>query len=248
MPSAVPAIVWACVCAAIISPSTSWNEFGRSSRRRLRYGRGHCRAGFANGAMGVVRRPAARVLRHGETAAAWRADCRRLTCGRFICTKRTPTIPSRTNGSCSPQCRCTLSTTPLSASSSGGTPRWGGEEAYKRIKHRLELEHTSGQSWHAARQDFGAKAVFDNLNALAAYVATEALIDPDSSYKVNRTLAIDKIKRQIGRWLFAAAVTPRRFKPLLEKLALNLQKFVPNRPRPRKPQPKPLRSHAFKRT
>jgi len=43
------------------------------------------------------------------------ADCRRLTCGRFICTKRTPTNPSRTNGSCSPQCRCTLSTTPLSA-------------------------------------------------------------------------------------------------------------------------------------
>lgn len=67
------------------------------------------------------------------------------------------------------------------------------------------LEHTSGLSWHAARQDFGAKAVFDNLNALAAYVATEALIDPDSSYKINRTQAIDKIKRQIGRWLLVAS-------------------------------------------
>ena len=126
--------------------------------------------------------------------------------------------------------------------------RWRIEEAFKRIKSRLGLEHTSGLSWHAARQDFGAKAVFDNLNALAAYVATEALIDPDSSYKINRTLAIDKIKRQIGRWLLAAAATPRRLKPLLEELALNLQKFVPNRSRPRKPQPKPHRSHAYKRT
>ncbi|MBL8424186.1 MAG: hypothetical protein JNK06_11940 [Candidatus Accumulibacter phosphatis] len=75
----------------------------------------------------------------------------------------------------------------------------------------------------------------------------KALIDPDSSYKINRTLAIDKIKRQIGRWLLAAA-TARRLKPLLEEIALNLQKFVPNRSRPRKPQPKPHRSHAYQRT
>jgi hypothetical protein len=97
--------------------------------------------------------------------------------------------------------------------------RWRIEEAYKRIKHRLQLEHTSGLSWHAARQDFGAKAVFDNLNALAAYVATDALWIPESSYKINRTLAIDKIKRQIGRWLLAAPATTRRLKPLLEEIA-----------------------------
>ncbi len=76
--------------------------------------------------------------------------------------------------------------------------------SYKRVKHRLELEHASGLSRHAARQDFGAKAVLDNLNALAAYVATDAHLDPESSYKINRTLAIDTIKRQLGRWLLAA--------------------------------------------
>ena len=43
--------------------------------------------------------------------------------------------------------------------------RWRVEEAFKRIKHRFGLEHTSGLSWYAARQDFGAKAVCDNLNA-----------------------------------------------------------------------------------
>ena len=124
--------------------------------------------------------------------------------------------------------------------------RWRIEEAFKRIKHRLQLEHTSGLSWHAARQDFGAKAVFDNLNALAAHVATNTLLDPGSTYKINRTLEIDKIKRQIGRWLLAATATTRRLKPILEEIALNLQKFVPNRSQPRKPQPKPHLSHAYK--
>ncbi|MEF8716423.1 MAG: transposase [Candidatus Accumulibacter necessarius] len=36
--------------------------------------------------------------------------------------------------------------------------RWRIEEAFKRIKHRLQLEHTSGLSWHAARQDFGDRS------------------------------------------------------------------------------------------
>ena len=109
-------------------------------------------------------------------------------------------------------------------------------------------EHTSGLSWHAADQDFGAKAVFDHLNALAAHVATHTLIDPDSPCKINRTLAIKKIKRQAGCWLFTAATAPRRLDPLLEELALNLQKLVQNRSRPRKLQPKRQRSYACKRT
>lgn len=126
--------------------------------------------------------------------------------------------------------------------------RWRVEEAFKRIKHRLGLEHTSGLSWHAARQDFGAKAVCDNLHALAAYVAADACLDPDSPYKINRALAFNKIKRQIGRWLLAAAATIRRVRPVLEELALNLQKFIPDRSRPRIHRPKPHRFHAYKPT
>ncbi|EXI69847.1 MAG: hypothetical protein AW08_00340 [Candidatus Accumulibacter adjunctus] len=97
------------------------------------------------------------------------------------------------------------------------------------------------------RQDFGAKAIFDNLNALAAYVATNALLDPGSSDKINRSLEIDKIKRQIGGWLLASSANTRRLEPLLEEIALNLQKFVPNRSQPRKPQPKPHLSHTYKK-
>lgn len=124
--------------------------------------------------------------------------------------------------------------------------RWRVEEAFRRLKHRLGLEHTSGLSWHAANQDFGAKAVFDNLNALAAYVATEAHLDPNSDWKINRTLMIDKIKRQIGRWLLAAGATTRRLRPLIQEIAANRQKFVAGRSKPRTPQRKPHRSHAYK--
>lgn len=126
--------------------------------------------------------------------------------------------------------------------------RWRIEEAFKRLKHRLGLEHTSGLSWHAARQDFGAKAVFDNLNALAAYVAGDANLDPDSPYKINRILAIEKIKRQIGRWLLKAAATVRRVRSVLDELALNLQRFVPGRSQPRRHRPKSHKFFSYKRS
>lgn len=124
--------------------------------------------------------------------------------------------------------------------------RWRVEEAFRRLKHRLGLEHTSCLSWHAANQDFGAKALFDNLDALAAYVATEAHLGPDSDWKINRTLMIDKIKPQIDRWPLAAGATTRRLKPLIQEIAANLQKFVAGRSKPRTPQRKPHRAQAYK--
>ena len=107
---------------------------------------------------------------------------------------------------------------------------------------RLALEHTSGLSCHAARQDFGAKAICDNLNALAAYVATKACLDVDSPYKINRTVAIDKIKCQLGRWLLLGKSTVRSVCVILSDLALNRQKFVPGRSKPRHHRSKP---HGF---
>jgi hypothetical protein len=126
--------------------------------------------------------------------------------------------------------------------------RWRIEEAFKRLKHRLGLEYTSGLSWHAARQDFGAKAVCDNLNALAAYAATDACLDPDSDAKINRTQAFDKIKRQLGRWLLRAKATVRNVKAVLKELAKNLQYFVPDRLRPRDQKVKPHGHFAYKPT
>ena len=124
--------------------------------------------------------------------------------------------------------------------------RWRIEEAFKRLKHRLGLEHTSGLSWHAARQDVGAKTVCDNLNALAAYLATEHHLDPDSLYKINRSLAFDKVRRQIGRWFLRSGATPRRIRALFKELAANLQRLVPLRSQPRRPRKKPHKYFAYK--
>ncbi|MBL0355298.1 MAG: transposase [Dechloromonas sp.] len=63
--------------------------------------------------------------------------------------------------------------------------RWRIEEAFKRLKHRLSLEHTSGLTLPAACQDVGAKMLCDNLNALAVYLATST-----SSPQIRRGVSI----------------------------------------------------------
>jgi hypothetical protein len=48
------------------------------------------------------------------------------------------------------------------------------EEASKRLKHRLNLEHVSGLSHRAAMHVFEAKIVFGNLRSLGAASALHA--------------------------------------------------------------------------
>lgn len=52
--------------------------------------------------------------------------------------------------------------------------RWGIEEAFKRIKHRLCLEHVTGLSQLAVSQDFAAKILCDNLQSLLANAAHQS--------------------------------------------------------------------------
>lgn len=126
--------------------------------------------------------------------------------------------------------------------------RWRIEEAFKRFKHRLNLEHTSGMSWHAARQDFGAKAICDNLNALAAWFAHDQHRPPSDqkSTKVNRTQAFTQLKRHLGRWLLRALPSLATLAEALQEIARNLQTYVPGRQQPRPPRPKPHKSPAYK--
>lgn len=125
--------------------------------------------------------------------------------------------------------------------------RWRIEEAFKRLKHRLNLEHTSGLTWLAACQDVGAKMVCDNLNALAAYLATEQFIPPDSLWRVNRTIAFSHLRRLLSRVLAGVVrMSTRLANELLSEITQNLQKFIPGRSRPRPIRPKPHKSHAYK--
>ena len=125
--------------------------------------------------------------------------------------------------------------------------RWRIEEAFKRLKYRLCLEHTSGLTWLAACQDVGAKMVCDNLNALAAYLATDHLIEPGSPWQVNRAVAFSDLRRLLPRVLAGVVrMNARIATELFCQITKNLQKFIPGRSRPRPIRPKPHKSHAYK--
>lgn len=72
--------------------------------------------------------------------------------------------------------------------------RWRIEEAFKRLKHRLNLEHVSGLSQLAVMQDFAAKVLCDNLQALACLVATEKNPLPEGR-RINHAYAHTVLKR-----------------------------------------------------
>ena len=108
--------------------------------------------------------------------------------------------------------------------------RWRIEEAFKRIKHRLALEQLSGMSWLAARQDFGAKVLCDNLNALAVHAASESL-DPNlcARYFINRGDTFSRLKRTLGRWLLQGLDALDNLATVFNELIKNRVQIKPNR-------------------
>jgi hypothetical protein len=125
--------------------------------------------------------------------------------------------------------------------------RWRIEEAFKRLKNLMAMENTSGLSWLAAQQDFGAKVLADNLNALAVLEATAIGKIPDS-YKLNRTYAFAHLKRCLPRWLLVSQPSCSQVMSVFDELANNLIRFVVGATKPRPVHPKPHRKHAYKST
>jgi hypothetical protein len=127
--------------------------------------------------------------------------------------------------------------------------RWRIEELFKRLKHRISLEHLSGLSWLAAQQDFGAKILCDNLNALVVLAAqAEGTDDISKNYRINRIYVFATLKRCLPRWLLKAWPTPQQWLAVLANLARNLCRFVPGASKPRPERDKPHLHHAFKGT
>ena len=80
--------------------------------------------------------------------------------------------------------------------------RWGVEEAYKRLKSRLEVENFSGKSVLAVKQDFYAKMMTYNIEALLAKAA-EPKVKKETAhckndYAVNHAQALSRLK---GTWV-----------------------------------------------
>jgi hypothetical protein len=138
--------------------------------------------------------------------------------------------------------------------------RWRVEDAFRRIKHRIDLESVSGLSWLAHQQDLAAKVLSDNLNSM---LCLEALDERDGHIsdatptvlhatsgallKINRTRAFAHIRQSLPRWLSSAMPPPHDdLTRLLRHVAENVIRFVPGRTRPRPPQPKPHKAFAAK--
>lgn len=115
--------------------------------------------------------------------------------------------------------------------------RWRIEEAFKRLKHRLSLEHVSGLSQLAVMQDFAAKVLCDNLQALTTWAAQAgANLPPDR--RINRAYVHTTLKPLLPALLLARDVACL----LLDALALLARHTYLHREglsKPRKPRPKP---------
>lgn len=83
--------------------------------------------------------------------------------------------------------------------------RWRIEEAFKRLKHRLNLEHVSGLSQQAVLQDVAAKIVTDNLQALTAFVS-HVSADLDDDDRINHAYAHTVLKRSMPALLLGGKI------------------------------------------
>ena len=124
--------------------------------------------------------------------------------------------------------------------------RWGIEEAFKLLKHRLMLEQFSGELPEAIRQDFHAKVFTANLAEALATSAHEQLPEEQAArYFPNVTYILDSLKNRLFCWLIQR-VPPEDVLTLLDLYARTLERKRPGRsaPRPKsRVNPKPRRQY-----
>jgi Transposase DDE domain len=119
--------------------------------------------------------------------------------------------------------------------------RWNIEEAFKRLKHRLNLEHVTGLSQQAVAQDVAAKIVCDNLQALVALTAhADAHLPQDK--RINHAYAHTALKPLLPILLLGAKIgtkVRKLLRNLLELIARKTYQHRENRVKPRTKGPKP---------
>ena len=122
--------------------------------------------------------------------------------------------------------------------------RWRIEEAFKRLKLRLNLEHVSGLSQLAVLQDFAAKILCDNLQSLAVRAAS--LIGPlPPTRRINRAFAHTVLKPLLPALLLGTA-SVALLDAALQLIARRTYLHRPGLSKPRKPYVKPHKSMANK--
>lgn len=122
--------------------------------------------------------------------------------------------------------------------------RWAIEEAFKRLKHRLNLEHVSGLSQQAVLQDFHAKILCDNLQALVTQTASDCVSKP-ATRKINRAAAHSVLKPLMPLLLLRDDVAAMLNQALL-LIARRTFFRSPGKSKPRPKQPKPHKAASQK--
>lgn len=115
--------------------------------------------------------------------------------------------------------------------------RWRIEEAFKRLKHRLSLEHISGLSQLAVMQDLAAKVLCDNLQALATLTAQASHALP-LDRRINRSYVHTVLKPLLPSLLLGLAVA-KLLSNALALMARHTYRHRDGMSKPRKPRPKP---------
>lgn len=115
--------------------------------------------------------------------------------------------------------------------------RWNIEEAFKRLKHRLNLEHVSGLSQQAVAQDASAKIACDNLQALTT-LAARSSHDRPANERINRAYAHTALEPIPSALLLGKRVATL-LRNLLQLMAQHTYRHRENVSKPRKAAPKP---------
>ena len=119
--------------------------------------------------------------------------------------------------------------------------RWGIEEAFKRLKHRLNLEHVSGLSQQAVVQDVSAKVLCDNLQALTTLTAHRNAELPEND-RINRTYVHTALKPLLPALLLGQKIGKKvraLLGDLLRLVARHTYRHRENLSKPRKAGQKP---------
>jgi hypothetical protein len=128
--------------------------------------------------------------------------------------------------------------------------RWGHETYYGRLKGRLDLEHSSGQTVESVTQDFHATVLLSNVESVVIGPARERLAERSAERKqaaqVNRAVSVHAIKHRLIDLLSSRVSAERVLGELTEWFMANPVSVRPGRNVERR-ENSPARSYHFQR-
>ena len=128
--------------------------------------------------------------------------------------------------------------------------RWGHETYYGRLKGRLDLEHSSGQTVAAVQQDFHATVLLSNVESVVIGPARERLAVQSAARKqpaqVNRAVSVHAIKHRLIELLSSRVSAERVLSELTEWFMANPVSVRPGRKVQRR-ESSPARSYHYQR-